>query len=157
MNGRNLHERQARNPHACEEPPCTRRPSQEREPAPTQPKKRFLADAGAGPSATEIAKSLYKIPALLTTWTRCGKPRCRCREGQLHGPYHALYWRDGAAQRRRYVRAADVAEVRAILAKRREHRHLMRLGHALSLRSWRELGRLVQECEARMHQEWEHR
>src|SRR5688500_9686032 len=103
-----------------------------------QAEKRFLTNAEPARPATEIAKSLYKIPALLTTWTRCGKPHCRCREEQLHGPYHALHWRDGAIQRRRYVRAADVPAVRAILEKRREQRRVERLAHALSLRSWRQ-------------------
>src|SRR5215217_8508494 len=101
--------------------------------------KRFLTDARSARGATEIAKSLYKIPTLLTTWTRCGKPRCRCREGHLHGPYHALHWRDGAIQRRCYVRRPDVPAVRAILEKRRAQRALERLAYALSMRSWREL------------------
>src|SRR5215211_759734 len=109
--------------------------------------KRFLTDARSARAVTEIAKSLYKIPTLLTTWTRCGKPRCRCREGQLHGPYHALHWRDGAIQRRRYVRAADVPAVRAILEKRREQRATQRLALALSTRTWRELSGWIAEYE----------
>jgi hypothetical protein len=119
------------------------------------PDKRFLTDAEPARAATEIAKSLYKIPALLTTWTRCGKPRCRCREGHLHGPYHALHWRDRTIQRRRYVRAADVPAVQAILEKRREQRAADRLAHALSLRSWRQLARLVEDYEARIREERE--
>src|SRR5918995_4771050 len=115
--------------------------------------KRFLTGDGSVRAATEIAKTLYKIPALLTTWTRCGKPNCRCREGHLHGPYHALHWRDGAIQRRRYVRAADVPAVRAILEKRRAQHATERLVHALSLRSWRQLARLVEDYEARLHEE----
>ena len=117
--------------------------------------KRFLTDAQPARGATEIAKSLYKIPALLTTWTRCGKPRCRCRDGHLHGPYHALHWRDGTVQRRRYVRAADVPAVRAILEKRRAQRATERLALALSMRSWRELSGWIAEYEARLHAERE--
>jgi hypothetical protein len=118
-------------------------------------KKRFLADAEPARAATEIAKSLYKIPALLTTWTRCGKPRCRCREGHLHGPYHALHWRDGTIQRRHYVRSADVPAVHAILEQRREHRRMERLALALSMRSWCKLGAWVAQYEARIHEERE--
>jgi hypothetical protein len=117
--------------------------------------KRFLTDAEPARATTEIAKSLYKIPALLTTWTRCGKPRCRCNAGRLHGPYHALHWRDGAIQRRRYVRTADVPAVRAILEKRREQRATERLAHALSMRSWRALAQRVAEYEARIHEQQE--
>jgi hypothetical protein len=120
-----------------------------------QTEKRFLTNAEPARGATEIAQSLYKIPALLTTWTRCGKPNCRCREGHLHGPYHALHWRDGMIQRRRYVRAADVAAVRAILENRRAQRQRERLALALSLRSWRDLGAWVAEVEARLREQEE--
>jgi hypothetical protein len=115
-------------------------------------KKRFLLGDTAAPDTTEIAKSLYKIPTLLTTWTRCGKPNCRCIAGRLHGPYHALHWREGTVQRRRYVRATDVPAVRAILEQRRDQHRVERLAHALSLRSWRELVRLVEEYEARLRE-----
>ena len=118
--------------------------------------KRFLTDDDPARGATEIAKSLYKIPTLLTTWTRCGKPHCRCREGRLHGPYYALHWRDGTIQSRRYVRAADVPAVRAILEKRREQRATERLALALSTRTWRELSGWIAELEARLHAEREH-
>jgi hypothetical protein len=117
--------------------------------------KRFLCDAGSAPAATEIAKTLYKIPALLTVWTRCGNPRCRCNAGRLHGPYHALHWREGSVQRRRYVPAADVPAVRGILETRREQRRAERLAFAMSLRSWRELAAWVAAYEARLREERE--
>jgi len=117
--------------------------------------KRFLTDASVARSGTDFAETLYKIPVLLTTWTRCGKPRCGCNDGRLHGPYYALHWREGTIQRRRYVRAADVAAVRAILETRREQRRAERLAHALSLRFWRELARLVEDYEARLREERE--
>lgn len=123
----------------------------------TQREKRFLTHAGSVSSATEIAKTLYKIPALLTTWTRCGKLTCRCNAGHLHGPYHALHWRDGTVQRRRYVRSTDVPTVRAILAQRRHQQREERLAVAQSLRSWRELACLVEEYEARLREDWEER
>ena len=112
--------------------------------------KRFLANAEPRREATELAKSLYKSPTLLTTWTRCGKPRFGCTEGQLHGPYHVLYWRDGLIQRRRYVRAADVPAVRAILAHRRAQRRADQQALADALHLWRALDRLVKEYEARL-------
>lgn len=119
--------------------------------------KRFLTGADSAPGATEIAKTLYKIPVLLTTWTRCGKLHCRCTAGGLHGPYHVLHWREGAIQRRRYVRAVDVPAVRAVLEKRREQRHAERLANVLSLRSWREVSAWVAEYEAHLREEWEQR
>ena len=40
---------------------------------------------------------------------RCGKPRCRCAEGELHGPYVYLAVRRGSGSRLLYI-AADLAE-----------------------------------------------
>jgi hypothetical protein len=117
-------------------------------------KKRFLPATRARASATELAKTLYKIPTLLTTWTRCGKPQCRCTAGHLHGPYHALHWREGSVQRRRYVRAAEVPAVQEILAKRRAQRRRERHELHLARMTWRELARLVEEYEAELHDEW---
>jgi hypothetical protein len=111
--------------------------------------KRFLTDEDFPPAATELAETFPKIPALVVQFTRCGRARCRCQTGKPHGPYHYLRWREGPAQRRRYVRAVDVPAVRAILKKRREHRRVERLAHALSLRSWRQLAQLVEDVEAR--------
>ena len=123
-------------------------------PVSTHGEKRFLTDAGSAPAVTELAETFPKIPALVAHGTRCGKPNCCCTRGLLH-PTHYLRWREGTVQRRRYVRAADVPAVRAILEKRREHRRAERLVHALSLHSWRQLARLVQEFEARIHEERE--
>jgi hypothetical protein len=120
-----------------------------------QREKRFLPDAGRARGVIDIAESLYKIPALVPFWTRCGKARCRCKAGRLHGPYHALYWRDGATQRRRYVRAADVPAVRAILATRRAARQRERLILSLSRQTWRELASLIEDIEARLRDEQE--
>src|SRR5215212_9831911 len=98
--------------------------------------KRFLTGDHSAHAATELAEMFPKIPALVVQFTRCGKARCRCQVGKPHGPYHYLRWREGPAQRRRYVRAADVPAVRAILEKRREQRRFERLAFAMSMRSW---------------------
>ena|SRR5205085_2896854 len=34
---------------------------------------------------------------------RCGKERCRCVEGKLHGPYWYAYWTKGGKTRSQYV------------------------------------------------------
>jgi len=56
---------------------------------------------------------------------RCGKPGCHCRRGQLHGPYFYRIWRDAPQAggkkgkvNKVYVKAADVAGVRALRARR---------------------------------------
>jgi hypothetical protein len=115
--------------------------------------KRFLTGDGSARAAIELAETFPKIPALVVQFTRCGKARCRCQAGTPHGPYHYLRWREGTTQRRRYVRAADVPVVRVILEKRREQRRTERLALALSMLSWRQLARLVEDYEARLEEE----
>lgn len=114
--------------------------------------KRFLSAAAGVSSATELAKSLYKIPNLLTTYTRCGKTNCRCTRGELHGPYYALYWREGGGwyQRRCYVKAVEVPAVQAILARRTAARRWDRLEHKLAFDEWDHLRALAAELEARL-------
>ena len=42
---------------------------------------------------------LPKTGSLQPEWRRCGKPRCRCASGPLHGPYWYLRWREGGRLR----------------------------------------------------------
>jgi hypothetical protein len=75
------------------------------------------------PSAIEIAETCHKIPSLSTYRVRCGRPGCRCARGDRHGPYWFLRWRDErGANRRRYVRARDLDEIRAVLDARQSMR-----------------------------------
>ena len=107
----------------------------------------FLAGA-ASPSALEVAETCPKIPALLPTWKTCGKAGCRCGRGQPHGPYWSLRWREGATHRRRYVRPADVAAVRAALGRRRRERAAERLAFMTDLALLRRLEALRRELDA---------
>src|SRR5260370_42393253 len=65
---------------------------------------------------------LPKTGSLQAEWRRCGKPRCRCASGTLHGPYWYLRWREGGRQRRQYVPGEQVNAMRAALAPRRRLR-----------------------------------
>jgi hypothetical protein len=93
-------------------------------------------------SALKTDKLFYKTPALVSHRVRCGKPRCHCVDGAGHGPYWFLHWREGGIQRRRYVRRADVAAVRAVIdARHRDDRELRRVAALASddlrrLREW---------------------
>src|SRR4051812_11268586 len=50
---------------------------------------------------------------------RCGRHGCRCEQGTLHGPYYYRFWREDGQLRRAYVKACEVAEVRAACAAAR--------------------------------------
>lgn len=59
-------------------------------------------------------------------YIRCGKPGCRCRDGQLHGPYYYRIWRQGTRVRKVYVKAGDVERVRAACEAHRMLSHQLR-------------------------------
>ena len=83
------------------------------------PPKEFLAQSDRALNAITFLESFPKTVTLVAHGTRCGKPTCRCTRGQLH-PTHYLRWREGTVQRRRYVRAAEVPAVRAMVEQREE-------------------------------------
>ena len=108
----------------------------------------FLCEGRASPTALEVAETCHKIPALLPFWTRCGRPNCRCAHGHPHGPYWVLRWREGATHRRRYVRPAELAAVRAVVERRRRERAAVRAAFADDLALLRRLDDVRRELEA---------
>jgi hypothetical protein len=63
-----------------------------------------------------LARQLPDIEATLRgalhrQMRRCGKPGCRCADGELHGPYLYLSVRIGARSRMLYVPTEGVDEV----------------------------------------------
>jgi Family of unknown function (DUF6788) len=53
------------------------------------------------------------LPAsVCAQYVRCGKRGCRCGRGELHGPYHYCFWREGGRLRKAYIKKADVEQVR---------------------------------------------
>lgn len=58
--------------------------------------------------------------AVCKQWVKCGKPRCHCARGELHGPYWYRCWRDAlGASHKAYVRKGDLEAVRAACAANR--------------------------------------
>ena len=57
----------------------------------------------------------------------CGKPGCRCKDPQQpkrHGPYHQLNYVFRGKKTSQFIRAADLAQVRAELANFKMFRRL---------------------------------
>src|SRR5438477_5644648 len=48
--------------------------------------------------AHRTARKTYRLELV-----RCGKERCKCVEGKLHGPYWYAYWTEGGKTRSQYV------------------------------------------------------
>lgn len=73
---------------------------------------RFLHDILVTPEEAEarhVASLTAEVAGRAVTYTfrqeyvRCGKEGCRCRAGQLHGPYTYKYWREEGRLRKSYV------------------------------------------------------
>jgi hypothetical protein len=108
----------------------------------------FDDNASPGSDTQQLAKTLYKTPALVRHRVRCGKAGCRCQRGELHGPYAFLYWRDaGGRQRRRYVRKADVAAIAQIVQHRQAADRAARQQTAAAVAALRALRCWLRELE----------
>ena len=96
-------------------------------------------------AANKSAQTLPKMGEIGTRgvicqqWVRCGRPGCRCSQGELHGPYHYLFWREGGRLRKRYVRLADAAVARAACLEWRERARQERERARAWWREWRAL------------------
>src|SRR5689334_2410074 len=67
---------------------------------------------------------LHKNPGLpgsvQAQYVRCGKPNCRCVDGEKHGPYWRRYWREGGRTKSVYVQLEESDQVRTEVALWRE-------------------------------------
>jgi hypothetical protein len=64
--------------------------------------------------------------SLITRYTRCGKPRCRCVTGRGHGPkYYLSVSRVGSRPQLIYVPQATVAQVQEQLSQLQTFRALL--------------------------------
>jgi hypothetical protein len=48
--------------------------------------------------AHQTARKTYRLELV-----SCGKARCKCVEGKLHGPYWYAYWSEGGRTKSQYV------------------------------------------------------
>ncbi len=93
-------------------------------------------------AATETPEPLPKtLPGVVCAQrVRCGKPGCRCADGQGHLAFYR-FWRERGRLRKCYVPLADLASVRAACeARQRERREL-----ADGWQQWRNLVAVVRE------------
>jgi hypothetical protein len=94
---------------------------------------------------TNPEKTLPKMLAgsVCAQWVRCGRPNCHCARGRLHGPYHYRFFRHRGRLRKRYVKPADIGDVRAGCEARREARRRDRRELAVALREFRRIQDLL--------------
>jgi len=88
-------------------------------------------------ATTEFVNTFPKTPALVRHPVRCGKPTCHCARGERHESWRLVWRGPDGNQRHRYVRQAELEQVREIVTSRanaaREERR-MRAEAAAELR-----------------------
>ncbi len=87
------------------------------------------------------------VGSIVRQWKRCGRATCHCRRGALHGPYFYQVWYEGGRLRKRYIRLADAASMRAACSERRQvdqqRRHALREAR----HTWQQLTSGLREVE----------
>ena len=83
-------------------------------------KKKIVSGSGSSRSK-KIDESLHKMIttpayrfAVCAQYVKCGKPNCKCALGQPHGPYFAAFWKENGRIRKRYIKLADVEQMREL-------------------------------------------
>jgi hypothetical protein len=66
---------------------------------------------------------------------RCGKKTCKCGRGELHGPYYYHFERVDGVLVKRYVKAKDVAAMRAACEARQRRDKRQRLMLKMNFRA----------------------
>ena len=105
-------------------------------------------------TAAELRKRLYRLlddpqtaeqglpGAVLTQYQRCRYARCRCRRGQLHGPYYFWAGRMFGVTWKKYLRREDAPRVKALCRLYRDRRWTRRRTRELLRDFKREMRRL---------------
>lgn len=97
---------------------------------------------------TKFENLLPKMPgAVCAQMIRCGKPSCKCARGELHGPYFYRFVWERGKQRKRYVRQADVQQIRAACAAYKNEARIRRRQRKLDKISIRALLADIAELE----------
>ena len=85
--------------------------------------------------------------AVCAQMIRCGKPNCKCAQGDLHGPYFYHFTRNDGVLVKRYIKAKDVAQVRAACNARRAEEKQQRKLRRLSARQLITILERIRESE----------
>jgi hypothetical protein len=111
-------------------------------------KKDVSGSRASVPSRKKSEDSLPKIEpiqgAVCAQMVRCGKAGCKCGRGELHGPFHYLFWREAGKLRKVYIRKKDVERVRDLCRARGRSRRMINRGIDL----WRRLQLELREVES---------
>ncbi len=72
--------------------------------------------------------------AVCAQMVRCGKPKCKCARGELHGPYFYHFARARNTLVKRYIKTKEVDDIRAACNARRQEGRRQRLANQVNIR-----------------------
>lgn len=90
--------------------------------------------------------------AVCAQMVRCGKQNCKCARGELHGPYYYHFVRMGGVLVKRYIKAKDVAAMRAACEARQRQDKRQRLMFKTNFRALSEAVELLRGYEKKLSQ-----
>jgi hypothetical protein len=99
----------------------------------------------------KIEKMLPKITfgsirgSVHVQFVRCNKPNCKCKDGELHGPYFYYFTRINGKRRKRYLKKEEAERVRRICHSNRKDKRNRR-------QQWNENLTQLQELRENLHQ-----
>ncbi len=99
-------------------------------------------------SLNETVEKLPKKVAICRQYRKCGKPRCRCTNGRLHGPYYFYFYRVGGRLKKTYIRqvaAKDLWEKYSLLLEVRRKRDADRKQFTSLCRDLRNIDALIKQ------------
>lgn len=107
----------------------------------------------SGRMKSKQSETLPKMQPLIlpgtvhTQYIRCGRVRCKCASGELHGPYYYRFFREGGRLHKRYVKRSDVASIEARCKAMQEQRAYGRHVVQESRQQWRRLMAAIRQME----------
>ena len=84
-------------------------------------------------------------------WVTCGRPSCRCANGERHGPYYYVFFRTNGRLKKRYLPPQLVPLARTLCQARREHQAQMRADVRRGRTDWRHVTDQLRSLEGHRH------
>lgn len=64
--------------------------------------------------------------SIVESYRTCGKPGCKCQEGEKHGPYYLLTWSEGGRTKTCHIPKEKLPDVKRMTQNYQEAREALR-------------------------------
>lgn len=87
----------------------------------------------------------YVCGSIVAYYKKCNRANCKCRQGQLHGPYFYRFWRQEGKRFKEYIRKENVAVTKAACESYQRQKRLNKNTRQKHLTLWRKLKTQLKE------------